>query len=156
MTGWQRMRYITGLDLPDSRKAVLWAILSRLNRDGVCWPGPAQLARDAGMSQRTLERIVPELQGAGLIDRVFRHRRSTVYTLTLETHSANLAFQSRHFVGTEILQGSGTAKAPAKTKRSARPWCSFCGAQVVELHPDQRCCYDCSDKPGKQHLKLME
>ena len=56
-------------DAPVDRtaKLVAWALGSRMNGTGECWPSKAQLAADTGLDVRTVDRAVVRLERAGLV-----------------------------------------------------------------------------------------
>lgn len=53
-------------------RAVMFVLASRANAEGVCWPGENRLAREAGVSKRTVIRVLPQLVAAGEV--VIEHR----------------------------------------------------------------------------------
>ena len=54
--------------LTGARKAVLFALASRANDRGECWPSVKTLVRDAGVSERTVQRTLRELAIDGWIE----------------------------------------------------------------------------------------
>lgn len=55
-----------------SRKAVLLALADRAGFDWVCWPSQATIAGETEMDERSVRRILADLEVAGFITR--RHR----------------------------------------------------------------------------------
>ena len=55
---------------PRNRKFLLLLIATYANSAGVCYPSNALLARAAGMSSRTVQRILKKLKADGEIDMV--------------------------------------------------------------------------------------
>jgi DNA-binding transcriptional regulator YhcF (GntR family) len=53
--------------LDSTAKAVAWALDSRMNGHGECWPSKAQLAGDTGYSARTVDQAVNRLELAGYV-----------------------------------------------------------------------------------------
>jgi DNA-binding transcriptional MocR family regulator len=48
-------------------KTVAWALDSRMNGGGQCWPSKAQLAADTGLDKRTVDRALGRLELAGFV-----------------------------------------------------------------------------------------
>jgi biotin operon repressor len=59
-----------------STKAVLMALCSICNDDGICWPSQKRIASDAEMSEKTVWTCMQKLEAAGIIT---RERRSTTF-----------------------------------------------------------------------------
>jgi len=73
--------------LPPSDKAVLNALATRANDDGVCWPGHSTIAKDCGFSVSTVKRIISRLEKNGAISigkRPIHRGFVNQYTLNLE------------------------------------------------------------------------
>jgi DNA-binding transcriptional MocR family regulator len=49
--------------------AVLWAIATRVDDKGECFPSRKRLAKDAAVNERTARRILTELEERGVIER---------------------------------------------------------------------------------------
>ena len=81
---WQRA--IRDMPLDKSAKTVAYALASRMNRAGCCWPGKARLAADTGYSVRTMDRAVRRLEQAGLVDVRRRPPAPNLYTARLPRH----------------------------------------------------------------------
>jgi DNA-binding transcriptional MocR family regulator len=48
-------------------KVVAWALDSRMNGTGECWPSKAQLAADTGLDKRTVDKAMRRLELAGFV-----------------------------------------------------------------------------------------
>jgi hypothetical protein len=68
-------------DLPSGRKLVLLSLCDNANDQGECYPSMATIAKRCGMSERAAQGHVVELQKVGILSRVERHGRSTLYTI---------------------------------------------------------------------------
>jgi hypothetical protein len=66
---------------PAGKRLVLLAIADSANDQGVCWPARATLARKAGCDERTVKRVMADLESDGLVVRSYRTNRSTVYKI---------------------------------------------------------------------------
>ena len=71
-----------------SAKLVLYALASRADDEGYAYPSVNRIARDTGLSRRTVQRRLDELAAAGLIERHVRrrvdnprHHDTTIYRL---------------------------------------------------------------------------
>ena len=60
--------------IPSSPKVALYALASRCNAHGECWPSQPQLCDDTGLSRRTLRRALHSLRDRGLVKIVPRGR----------------------------------------------------------------------------------
>lgn len=68
--------------LTERARDVLAALESHDKRGtGKVWPGIERLAAMIGVCRRTVERAVKDLVGVGLVNKQYRHRRSSLYTL---------------------------------------------------------------------------
>ena len=68
-------------------KTVYIYLRDRADADGVCWPGIKTIAGELGLSARTVQRALYDLEDAGLIVKKQRHRKngsltSNLYRLT--------------------------------------------------------------------------
>jgi hypothetical protein len=72
-------------DLRNPDKCVLTALAYRDNHDEPhgCYPSIPRIARDCGISERTVQRCLIDLESLGLIKRVLRPHRSTFYFMPL-------------------------------------------------------------------------
>lgn len=75
-----------GRPLRGTAKSILVALADRANSRGQCWPGDKLIAADVGCTVRTVVRLMPVLESAGLLKRDHRAnpqggRRSDLITL---------------------------------------------------------------------------
>lgn len=71
-------------------KLVLFAMVSRSGKAGMCFPSYRKLAQDTGLSASTIKRTLKVLEDTGLIIRQRRFKRSNIYRITFaEWVSAN-------------------------------------------------------------------
>lgn len=73
--------------LSHREKAVYIYLRDRANVSGVCWPGIKTIAGELGLSTRTVQRALDDLEAAGLIVKKQRRRSngsltSNLYRLT--------------------------------------------------------------------------
>lgn len=92
MTGLEldlRLRFDRAIrDDPNLRgptKAVAWALSSRADEDGTCWPSIAKLMVDSGYGRRTVFYALKDLADSGWLKRR-RTGRSSVNTLAIPAH----------------------------------------------------------------------
>ena len=50
---WQHIHLVRELDLPHVEKLVLFALASRVDESGECWPSVATLRKDTGLAQHS-------------------------------------------------------------------------------------------------------
>lgn len=86
----ERFRFIrdmpTGV-LGPSDKLVLFALAARADKYGNSHPKQATIARDTGLSVRTVRDSIAKAADVGLLSRTKRYRQSTVYSLTFEAYA---------------------------------------------------------------------
>jgi DNA-binding transcriptional MocR family regulator len=72
-------------DVRNPEKSVLIALAYRDNHDEPhgCWPSIPRIAKDCGISQRTVQRSLYSLESLGLIHRRGRSHKSTFYFMPL-------------------------------------------------------------------------
>ena len=73
-------------------KTVYIYLRDRADADGVCWPGIKTIAGELGLSTRTVQRALDDLEDAGLIVKKQRRRKngsltSNLYRLTKQKTS---------------------------------------------------------------------
>jgi hypothetical protein len=66
------MRYVAEeCRLEGPPRAILWAMAYRADRDtGLCWAGQRRIAREAGVSRKSVERWLPRLLAKGELELV--------------------------------------------------------------------------------------
>jgi hypothetical protein len=63
------MRYVAEhCRLEGAPRAILWALSYRANREGEVWAGQRRIAREAGVSRKSVERWMPVFVGMGLLE----------------------------------------------------------------------------------------
>lgn len=69
---WQHIHFVRDLELPALRKLVLFALASRADQAGECWPSIHTLRIDTGLAHRTVQYHLNALVQHG---HVIRHER---------------------------------------------------------------------------------
>lgn len=65
-------------------RAIMWALTNRANDKGVCWPSLTTIAKDSGISRRTVSRRLPHIEAMGeLAIQSGGKDVSNTYTITL-------------------------------------------------------------------------
>ena len=64
--------------MPHVKKAILFALASRANDGGECWPSLRKLCSDSGLARRTVQINLQQLIEAGLVGRTARPGRSAI------------------------------------------------------------------------------
>src|SRR6516164_2476811 len=80
---WQHIHLVRELDLPHVEKLVLFALASRVDESGECWPSVATLRKDTGLAQRTVQYRLRSLVAHGLVSCEERRGATTVLRLHL-------------------------------------------------------------------------
>ena len=76
---------VRDLELLPLQKLLLYALASRANHAGRCWPSISRVCRDTGLSRRTVQIHLGHLTTSGALVREGRRGRSNVYRLTLDS-----------------------------------------------------------------------
>lgn len=61
---------------PATLRCVLWVLINRSDRDGLCWPGQARLEAESECDEASVRRAVKIMEDEGILDNV--DRRSTI------------------------------------------------------------------------------
>lgn len=80
---WQHIHLIRQLKLPHIEKLVLFALASRVDDVGECWPSVATLRADTGLAHRTVQYHLRSLVARGLVNREERRGATAVLRLRL-------------------------------------------------------------------------
>jgi DNA-binding transcriptional MocR family regulator len=80
---WQHIHLVRELDLPHVEKLVLFALASRVDDKGECWPSVATLRKDTGLAQRTVQYRLRSLVARGLVSCEERRGATTILRLRL-------------------------------------------------------------------------
>jgi len=66
---YHAMRYVAEhCRMEGAPRAILWALSYRANGDGEVWAGQRRIAREAGVSRKSVERWMPQFVGMGLLE----------------------------------------------------------------------------------------
>ncbi|MAW99540.1 MAG: hypothetical protein CMN72_07805 [Sphingomonas sp.] len=108
------MSQVWELDLPDSEKLVALALADWSNDDGVSWPSVAQIAHKCSKGTRTIQATLKRLEARGVLSRVDKPGRGSVWTLT-PAKSAPLQNQHPRKIGTPATSAPTPAAAAPNT-----------------------------------------
>jgi hypothetical protein len=64
---WNELRQLLDVDLPSADRMVLVALRIRSGDNGRCWPSQDRLARDCGLTERSIRTITSRLEARGFI-----------------------------------------------------------------------------------------
>lgn len=75
--------------LPSRAKTVMFYLVNRSNKDLTCFPSIPTIARETGLSERTVQRALKELVAGGFLKKTSRYREnggqsSNLYSLDIE------------------------------------------------------------------------
>lgn len=75
--------------LPSRAKTVMFYLVNRSNKELTCFPAIPTIARETGLSERTVQRAVKELCEEGYVEKSLRYREnggqsSNLYILIVE------------------------------------------------------------------------
>jgi DNA-binding transcriptional ArsR family regulator len=81
---WEHILRVRELSGSHVAKAILYALASRANEKGECWPSVKTLCRDSGLAERTVQTHLQSLVDQQLVLRDERRGKSTLFRLTLD------------------------------------------------------------------------
>jgi hypothetical protein len=112
---WQHIYAVRDLDLPHIEKVILYALASRVDDRGACWPSLDTLAKDAGLARRTLQYHLGTLVDSGLVGREERRGATTVMRLHLREPDTAAADAGAHGPDTDVCGTHGDVHAVVET-----------------------------------------
>lgn len=71
------------LEMPCGRKFVLVALCDNASDQGECYPSVSMLAEKCSMGERTVQQHIADLEKSGIVQRMMRRGRSTIYYINL-------------------------------------------------------------------------
>lgn len=101
--------------LPGMEKLILWVLAERANDEGRCFPGQSRIAKDAGVSYKTIQRYLDKLIAKGVIRIVGQKQYKN--TLALGTCEYELDLGAIRNLGSESTQGVGSEATGVGTER---------------------------------------
>ena len=103
-------------------KTVAWALDSRMNGSGECWPSKAQLAADTGLSKRTVDQAIHRLELAGLVavHRGGGRAHPNRYTLKGAADAIKGAADDRKGCSSRHIKGAAAAPEVERKKKEVR------------------------------------
>lgn len=63
-------------DLPSRAKIIMFYLVNRSNKELTCFPAIPRIAKETGMSERTVQRALKELCGKGFVEKSSRYREN--------------------------------------------------------------------------------
>jgi DNA-binding transcriptional MocR family regulator len=80
---WQHIHIVRQLELPHIDKLILFALASRVDETGQCWPSIETLRKDTGLAHRTVQYHLGALVDRGIVVREERRGATTILRLRL-------------------------------------------------------------------------
>ena len=117
-----KFNFIYAEDLSHREKTVYIYLRDRADASGVCWPGIKTIAGELGLSPRTVQRALADLEHRQLIEKRQRHRAngsltSNLYRLTAAKKSQGSSMRRSASVGRRITRlwaaSSNSSHSPA-------------------------------------------
>jgi hypothetical protein len=84
---WPHVLRVRELQLPSIPKLILYALASRADRHGYCWPSVRRICADSGLHRRAVQIHLARLTAAGWLVREQRIGRSNGFRLALGTYA---------------------------------------------------------------------
>ena len=81
--GWEHIHLIRELSLPHVEKLILFALASRIDDEGKCWPSIELICRDTGLKHRAAQIHLKVLVQRGYVMRDDRPGRASILRLNL-------------------------------------------------------------------------
>lgn len=127
---WWTRRVRDAVAVKGAARAVLYALADRADEDGVAWPGQAQIALDAGLTDRGVRKVLPELVASGHLERVGSRHNVDIWKLTIDA-SGNPTGEHRNVVPAE--RGSGGTGTSFQEHRNVVPEAPERGSYKVPM-----------------------
>ncbi len=120
---WQILRWV--FDNPGVRgnvKLVALALASYANEQGLAWPSVETLAKTTGLSTRQIQRILPQIEKAGLLKITTGggRKRTHRYQFTYMENNDNLSSFSHRNGGNLSKKGDRMSPDPLITKEKKK------------------------------------
>ena len=89
-------------DMPSGRKFVLLSLCDNANDQGECFPSISMIAQRCSMGDRTVQSHIHDLEKMGILSRIERAGRSTIYrrntpTCVGKTATGSASKFSKHY-----------------------------------------------------------
>ena len=81
---WRHIEFVRELALQPTSKLILFALASRANNEGRCWPSMRRLCQDTGLARRTVQLHIGRLTEQGAVVREVRAGRVSGLRLELQ------------------------------------------------------------------------
>ena len=103
------------------QKVVLYALASRCNAHGECWPSQPQLCDDTGLSTRTLRRALHTLRDCGLVKIVPRGRHKDKGGRSSDLYIISMVPAESVIPPSPLPRGGGDVRLPVILTAKALP-----------------------------------
>ncbi|WP_166037893.1 helix-turn-helix domain-containing protein [Sphingosinicella sp. YJ22] len=134
------------MDLSSNRKFVLLALADKINGKNPergCWPSVASLVSMTGLSDRTVQKALNELEEAGHLTRKKRSGSSSIYHLQLLDPRSSFGGEARP------QKGRGSPSSPEAA--SPHPRSAFGGASEAPSPKPEKTRKETTNAPSTQH-----
>jgi DNA-binding transcriptional ArsR family regulator len=114
---WEHIHLVREIPLQYIEKLILFALASRVDAEGTCWPSIDTICHDTGLKHRTTQIHLKALVEGGYVSRLERPGRSALLRLNmrvLATGASDADVQNVH-PGVHAVLGPDAARAPEVT-----------------------------------------
>lgn len=116
---WYHLARVRELKLAPTAKLILYALASRADERGRCWPSVAQICRDTGLQRRAVQIHLRRLVDAHLVVRELSAGRAGTLRLLLDD-SPQGTISTRQDPRTSCVPHAHQVRPPAHVVRSTR------------------------------------
>lgn len=111
---WEHIHLIRDIPLQYIEKLILFALASRVDDEGKCWPSIDTICHDTGLKHRTTQLHLKALVEGGYVIRHERPGRSALLRLNMRVLSTGVSETVPHGSHTPVhpLRSSGAGRAP--------------------------------------------
>ena len=111
---WEHIHLIREIPLQYIEKLILFALASRVDDEGKCWPSIDTICHDTGLKHRTTQLHLKVLVETGYVIRHERAGRAALLRLNIRMLATRVSETGPHDVhmGAHALPGSGAGHAP--------------------------------------------
>lgn len=105
--------------LPSRAKTVMFYLVNRSNKELTCFPAIPTIARETGLSERTVQRALKELCEEGYVEKSPRYREnggqsSNLYILLIEDNKKVDEYNNQKIIDKHVRKEGGTVTKSEK------------------------------------------
>jgi DNA-binding transcriptional MocR family regulator len=121
---WQHIELVRDLALQPTSKLILFALATRADDGGRCWPSIRKLCQDTGLARRTVQLHLGQLAASGAVVREARSGRANGLRLELQV-----------LAGPKVQESPSGGQRPDDWRIRCTPHVQMLRSKVQDMHP---------------------